>query len=42
MLFDIMKEVEQKAGTAAPPEPAKLTGPDREVVEQLAAHLRRR
>jgi hypothetical protein len=26
MLFDMMKEVEQKAGVATP-EPAKLTGP---------------
>src|SRR6516162_8767851 len=25
MLFDMMKEVEQKAGAAAPPEPPKLT-----------------
>jgi hypothetical protein len=41
MLFDTMKEVEQKAGTAAPPEPAKLTGPDLEVVGLLAARLRR-
>jgi hypothetical protein len=41
MLFDMMKEVEQKAGTAAPPEPAKLTAPDREVVELFVARLRR-
>jgi hypothetical protein len=40
MLFDMMKEVEQKAGAAAP-EPAKLTAPDREVVELLVARLRR-
>jgi hypothetical protein len=40
MLFDMMKEVEQKAG-AAPPEPAKLTAPDREVVELFVARLRR-
>ena len=40
MLFDMMKEVEQKAGTA-PPEPAKLTAPDREVVELFVARLRR-
>jgi hypothetical protein len=41
MLFDMMKEVEQKAGTAAPPEPPKLTAPDREVVELFVARLRR-
>jgi hypothetical protein len=41
ILFDMMKGVEQKAGTAAPPEPAKLTAPDREVVELLVARLRR-
>jgi hypothetical protein len=40
MLFDIMKEVEQKAG-AAPPEPAKLTATDKEVVELFVARLRR-
>jgi len=41
MLFDMMKEVEQKAGAAAPPEPAKLTASDREVVELFVARLRR-
>ena len=40
MLFDMMKEAEQKAGRAAP-EPAKLTAPDREVVELFVARLRR-
>ena len=40
MLFDMMKEVEQKAGAAAP-EPAKLTAPDREVVELFVARVRR-
>jgi hypothetical protein len=40
MLFDMMKEVEQKAGAAAP-EPAKLTAPDREVVELFIARLHR-
>src|SRR5215467_9792207 len=39
MLFDMLKEVEQKAG-AAPAEPAKLTAPDREVVALLVARLR--
>jgi pyruvate/2-oxoglutarate dehydrogenase complex dihydrolipoamide acyltransferase (E2) component len=41
MLFDMLKEVEQKAGTAPPPEPAALTAPDREVVELFVARLRR-
>jgi len=41
MLFDMMKEVEQKAGMAAPTEPAKLTATDREVVELFVARLRR-
>ena len=41
MLFDMMKEVEQKAGATAPPEPAKLTATDREVVDLFVARLRR-
>jgi Family of unknown function (DUF5681) len=41
MLFDMMKEVEQKAGAAAPPEPPKLTATDHEVVELFVARLRR-
>ena len=41
MLFDMLKEVEEKAGTASPPEPAALTAPDREVVELFVARLRR-
>ena len=41
MLFDLMKEVEQKAGAAAPREPEKLTATDREVVDLFIARLRR-
>ena len=41
MLFDLMKEVEQKAGAAAPREPEKLTATDREVVDLFVARLRR-
>ena len=41
MLFDMMKEIEQKAGAAAPPQPPKLTATDREVVELFVARLRR-
>ena len=33
MLFDMMKEVEQKAGAAAPPEPPKLTAIHREIID---------
>ena len=40
MLFDLIKEVEQKAGVAAPAEP-KLTAADREVIELFVARLRR-
>src|SRR5262249_29575043 len=32
MLFDMLREVEERPGTASPPEPATLTAPDREVV----------
>ena len=41
MLFDMMKEVEQKVGAAAPREPEKLTATDREVVDLFVARLRR-
>ena len=41
MLFDMMKEVEQKAGAAAPREPEKLIATDREVVDLFVARLRR-
>jgi Family of unknown function (DUF5681) len=41
MLIDMQKEVEQKAGGAAPREPARLSPADREVVEQFIARLRR-
>ena len=41
MLFDMMKEVEQKAGSAGPREPKKMTATDREVVDLFVARLRR-
>jgi len=41
MLFDMLKEVEQKAGGAPPAEPEKLTPADREVIEMFVARLRR-
>jgi len=41
MLFDMMKEVEQKAGAAAPPEPPKLTAIHREIIDLFVARLRR-
>ena len=37
----MMKEVEQKADTAAPPEPPKLTATDREIIDLFVARLRR-
>jgi hypothetical protein len=42
MLIDMLKEVEQKAGAAAPRGPAKLSPADREVVDQFIARLRRK
>jgi hypothetical protein len=41
MLINMLKEVEKKAGVAAPREPARLSPADREVVEQFVARLRR-
>jgi|SRR5215472_13558451 len=41
MLFDMMKEAEQKAGVTAPaPEPAPFTKADEEVVETLVERIR--
>ena len=41
MLFDMMKDAEQKAGGGAPaPEPRRFTEADEEVVEQLIERLR--
>jgi hypothetical protein len=42
MLIDMMKDVEHKAGDAAPPpEPRRLAAADKEVVQHLVARLRR-
>jgi hypothetical protein len=42
MLIDMMKDVEHKAGDAAPrPEPRRLAAADKEVVQQFVAWLRR-
>src|SRR5271166_688043 len=42
MLFDMMKDAEQKAGVAAPaPEPRPLEAADKEVVQLLKERLRR-
>jgi hypothetical protein len=41
MLIDMMKEVEHKAGAAAPPEPRRFTDADDEVMQNLVARLRR-
>ena len=41
MLFDMMKDAEQKAGAAAPPpEPPPFTKADEQVVEQLVERIR--
>jgi hypothetical protein len=41
MLFDMLKDVEQKAGVASPPpEPPRFTEADEEVVEQLVERIR--
>jgi hypothetical protein len=41
MLFDMMKDAEQKAGAAAPaPEPRRLEEADKEVLQQLKERLR--
>jgi hypothetical protein len=41
MLFDMMKDAEQKAGVAAPaPEPRPLDEADKEVLQQLKERLR--
>jgi hypothetical protein len=41
MLFDMMKDAEQKAGVAAPaPEPRPLEEADKEVLQQLKERLR--
>ena len=40
MLIDVMKDVEHKAGDAAPPrEPRRLAAADKEVVQQFVARL---
>ena len=42
MLIDMMKDVEHKAGEAAPPpEPRRLAAADREVVQRFVARVRR-
>src|SRR6266478_4511336 len=42
MLFDMMKEAEHKAGVAVPPpEPRRLSAPDKEVVQLFVERLRR-
>jgi len=42
MLIDMMKDVEHKAGDAAPPpEPRRLAAADKEVVQLFVARLRR-
>jgi hypothetical protein len=40
MLIDAQKDVEKKAGVAAPPEPAAFTAADEEVMATFIARLR--
>jgi hypothetical protein len=40
MLIDALKDVEKKAGVAAPPEPAAFTAADEEVMATFIARLR--
>jgi hypothetical protein len=40
MLIDALKDVEKKAGVAAPPEPAPFTAADEEVMATFIARLR--
>jgi hypothetical protein len=41
MLIDMLKDMEEHAGTAPPPKASPLTSADEEVVENLLARLRR-
>jgi len=41
MLIDMLKDIEERAGTAPPPKASSLTPADEEVVENLLARLRR-
>ena len=41
MPIGMLKELEEKAGAATPPKPAKLTPAGMEVADQLIARLRR-
>ena len=41
MLIDMMKDIERKAGVAAPPEPAPFSEADEEVMANFVARLRR-
>jgi hypothetical protein len=40
MLFDMMKDAEQKAGVAAPPEPRPLDEADKEVLKTFVERIR--
>jgi hypothetical protein len=41
MLIDMPKDIEERAGTAPPPEASPLSPADEEMVENLLARLRR-
>jgi Family of unknown function (DUF5681) len=40
MLIDMMKEIEGKAGVAAPPEPRRFTPADEKVIKHMVAQIR--
>jgi hypothetical protein len=40
MLIDMMKDIERKAGVAAPPEPHRFAPADEEVIKHLVARIR--
>jgi hypothetical protein len=40
MLIDMMKDIERKAGVAAPPEPHRFAPADEEVIRGVVARIR--
>ena len=40
MLIDMMKDIERKAGVAAPPEPRRFAPADEEVIKHMVARIR--
>ena len=40
MLIDMMKDIERKAGVAAPPEPRRFAPADEQVIKHMVARIR--